>query len=57
MTSVAGSAPGSRLWREAEFLRLLDFGRAARDPRGGFGWLSDDGTIEADGPRCSSPAG
>ncbi len=51
MTSSQGSGPGSQAWREAEFLRLLDFGRAARDPRGGFGWLSDDGTIDPDGPR------
>ena len=43
--------PGSAAWRSAEVVRLIDFARAARDPRGGFGWLSDVGTIASDGPR------
>lgn len=50
-TALPATAPGSPAWRNAEFLRLLDFGRPSRDPRGGFGWLSDEGTIEPDGPR------
>lgn len=50
-SALSAARPGSAAWREAEFLRLLDFGRAARDPRGGFGWLSDEGTIEPEGPR------
>lgn len=47
----AQSIPGDSVWREAEVTRLLDFARGAHDPRGGFGWLSDAGTIEPDGPR------
>ncbi|HET7358102.1 MAG TPA: AGE family epimerase/isomerase [Nocardioidaceae bacterium] len=30
-------------WLEAEGIRLLDFGRAAEDPSGGFAWLDDRG--------------
>jgi sulfoquinovose isomerase len=44
-----GSAPHAR-WLEAEGDRLLDFGRASRDPAGGFGWLDDHGVPEADRP-------
>ena len=38
--------PGSTSWREAEATRLLDFGRGAARPGGGFGWLDDDGGID-----------
>jgi len=35
---------------EAEGDRLLDFGRAARLPEGGFGWLSSEGVVEPERP-------
>ncbi|MCW2604834.1 MAG: N-acylglucosamine 2-epimerase [Pseudonocardiales bacterium] len=38
-------------WLLGEARRLIDFARASRDPRGGFGWLSDDGALLPDGPR------
>lgn len=31
------AAAGDPAWRAAEFDRLIDFARGARDPRGGFG--------------------
>ena len=37
-------------WLEAEGDRLLEFGRAARHPEGGFAWLDDDGAPELDRP-------
>ncbi len=37
-------------WLEAEGDRLLDFGRAARHPSGGFAWLDDDGAPELERP-------
>ena len=37
-------------WLEAEGDRLLEFGRAARHPDGGFGWLDDDGRPGAGPP-------
>lgn len=43
--------PAHQRWLEAETVRLLDFGRASRDPRGGFGWLGADGTV--DGARAA----
>ena len=44
---------GSRVhtaWLEAEGDRLLEFGRASREPTGGFGWLDDEGVPEPDRP-------
>lgn len=40
-----GSAAHAR-WLEAEGDRLLEFGRASRDPAGGFGWLDVEGVPE-----------
>jgi mannose/cellobiose epimerase-like protein (N-acyl-D-glucosamine 2-epimerase family) len=40
------SEPGSAPWREAQASRLLDFGRGAALPDGGFGWLGADGTVD-----------
>jgi sulfoquinovose isomerase len=37
-------------WLEDEGDRLLEFGRSARDPDGGFGWLDDEGVREAGRP-------
>ncbi len=37
-------------WLEIEGDRLLDFGRASRDPAGGFAWLDDEGAAEPDRP-------
>ena len=34
-------------WLESETIRLLDFGVAARDPRGGFGWLDATGALDS----------
>ena len=42
--------PEHERWLEAEGDRLLDFGRAARHPEGGFAWLDDDGAPELDRP-------
>ncbi len=39
--------PGTSSWREAEAARLLEFGRGAARPGGGFGWLDDAGGIDA----------
>ena len=43
--------PGTGLWREAEASRLIEFGRAAALPDGGFGWLCTDGRIDPAQPR------
>jgi mannose/cellobiose epimerase-like protein (N-acyl-D-glucosamine 2-epimerase family) len=40
------SEPGSEAWRHAEAARLIDFGRGAVLPGGGFGWLDDHGRID-----------
>lgn len=37
-------------WLAAEGIRLLDFGRAARDPSGGFAWLDDTGRPDPEQP-------
>ncbi len=42
--------PEHGAWLEAEGDRLLDFGRASREPGGGFGWLDDDGVPETGRP-------
>ncbi|HEY1319233.1 MAG TPA: AGE family epimerase/isomerase [Streptosporangiaceae bacterium] len=43
--------PGTAPWREAEASRLIEFGRAAALPDGGFGWLGTDGRIDPAQPR------
>lgn len=43
-------ARGEREWLAAETDRLLAFGVASRDPRGGFGWLGVHGAREAERP-------
>lgn len=43
--------PTHRGWLATETDRLLDFGRAARVPAGGFGWLGADGRPDPDRPR------
>ncbi|NTV38707.1 MAG: AGE family epimerase/isomerase [Demequinaceae bacterium] len=42
--------PAHVTWLDAEMRRLVSFGAASVDPRGGFGWLSDDGTRDASHP-------
>jgi len=42
--------PAHARWLEAEGDRLLDFGRAARHPSGGFAWLDAAGDPEHDRP-------
>ena len=37
-------------WLACEAERLLDFARGSVHPDGGFGWLSDDGHLEAERP-------
>jgi sulfoquinovose isomerase len=37
-------------WLDAEARRLLAFARGARLSSGGFGWLGDDGRVDADRP-------
>jgi sulfoquinovose isomerase len=44
------STPAHSRWLEAEGDRLLDFGRAARHPDGGFAWLDDAGRPELGRP-------
>ncbi len=48
MTVLGSSAHAD--WLEAEGDRLLDFGRAARHPDGGFAWLDELGEPELDRP-------
>jgi mannose/cellobiose epimerase-like protein (N-acyl-D-glucosamine 2-epimerase family) len=43
--------PAHGRWLEAEADRLLAFGRAARDRRGGFAWLDRDGRPDPAQPR------
>ncbi|WP_084104557.1 AGE family epimerase/isomerase [Demequina sp. NBRC 110056] len=38
--------PAHVRWLESETDRLLEFGAASLDPRGGFGWLGEDGTLD-----------
>ncbi len=40
------TSPTHHRWLEAETDRLLGFGARARDARGGFGWLRDDGKVD-----------
>lgn len=42
--------PTHAAWLDREFDRLLDFGRAAALPTGGFGWLDNVGTVKPDIP-------
>ena len=42
--------PGTAPWRQAEASRLIDFGRGAALPDGGFGWLGADGAVDASQP-------
>ncbi|HEX3002830.1 MAG TPA: AGE family epimerase/isomerase [Angustibacter sp.] len=39
-----------RAFLDAEAQRLLGFAAGAADPRGGFGWLDDDGRVDASRP-------
>jgi mannose/cellobiose epimerase-like protein (N-acyl-D-glucosamine 2-epimerase family) len=45
------SEPGTAPWRRAEASRLIEFGRAAALPDGGFGWLDANGEIDVTQPR------
>lgn len=45
------SQPGTPEWRRSEAARLIDFGRRAALPDGGFGWLGIDGGIDVTQPR------
>ena len=40
------TTPAHHRWLEAEADRLFDFATASADPRGGFGWLTDDGQLD-----------
>ena len=40
------TTPSHARWLEAETDRLLTFGAASRDPRGGFGWLTEEGALD-----------
>ena len=44
------SEPGTAPWRRAEASRLIEFGRAAALPDGGFGWLGANGEIDVTQP-------
>jgi sulfoquinovose isomerase len=44
------SEPGSEPWRRAQATGLIDFGRGAALPGGGFGWLDDNGRIDPTKP-------
>lgn len=41
------TTPAHHRWLESETDRLLTFGAASRDPRGGFGWLDESGALDA----------
>ncbi|MEX0913974.1 MAG: AGE family epimerase/isomerase [Demequina sp.] len=41
------TAPAHHRWLESETIRLLDFGAASLEPRGGFGWLDAGGVLES----------
>ena len=45
------SEPGTAPWRREQASRLIEFGRAAALPDGGFGWLDAGGEIDAAQPR------
>ena len=40
------SEPGTAPWRHDQASRLIDFGRGAALPDGGFGWLGADGVVD-----------
>jgi sulfoquinovose isomerase len=44
------SEPGSQPWRRAQASELIAFGRGSALPGGGFGWLDDNGGIDATKP-------
>jgi mannose/cellobiose epimerase-like protein (N-acyl-D-glucosamine 2-epimerase family) len=44
-------SPAHARWLESECDRLLGFGRAARNPAGGFAWLDSNGRPELDRPQ------
>lgn len=44
------TSPAHHRWLEQETDRLLAFGRAARLPDGGFGWLDEQGRVDPDRP-------
>ena len=47
----------TRPFFDEEARHLLRFGKRARVPEG-FGWLADDGSVDASrGPTCGSPGG
>jgi len=48
--SLALGDPAHEQWLEAEGDRLLEFGRASRQPEGGFAWLDDSGVPDLDRP-------
>lgn len=48
--SGTGFEPGSAPWRQAQASALIDFGRGAALPGGGFGWLGADGTLDVTQP-------
>ncbi|MDQ2755193.1 MAG: AGE family epimerase/isomerase [Actinomycetota bacterium] len=49
-TSSTTLTENERHWLERQAASLLDFTRGALHPDGGFGWLDDDGQVEADRP-------
>src|SRR5438093_10680259 len=51
MSEPGTAQPGTEPWRRAEASRLIEFGRAAALPDGGFGWLDVDGAIDPAQPR------
>ena len=51
MSEDGPAEPGTAPWRRAEASRLIEFGRAAALPDGGFGWLDVNGDIDVAQPR------
>ncbi|HZZ96232.1 MAG TPA: AGE family epimerase/isomerase [Jatrophihabitantaceae bacterium] len=39
--------PGTEPWRREQAARLLAFGRGSELPEGGFGWLTEHGTVDS----------
>jgi sulfoquinovose isomerase len=43
--------PGTEVWRRDQAAKLLAFGRGSELPDGGFGWLTEQGTLDRARPR------
>jgi sulfoquinovose isomerase len=51
MAEPSADRPGTSPWRAEQAERLLAFGRGSELPDGGFGWLTEQGTVDITRPR------